>query len=986
MGMSPLATVPGPRRAKARASVPARVAEAVFVPADPPRASTLALWHPGGLPDWDAPTTDLDLVVPTGFRGGAPPPSPVPDRDPALGPAPDTGPGPRDPVTVRRRRVPARLVTMTDAIPWLVGFTPTAETTASLAAWVVAARLGSDLVARGRLYPGITDAGWDTWRAGPLDAADDERLAALLAIFPTAAHAIAIAGSRPLGVLDPATAVRGLYDAIADTMVRTAAAASVSARPAYAATAEVAPTDMSAHRDWLDLTGHGLGSQEHGARPVLRLDLPEDDTRSIHATLQLRSQRDPSLVVDTADLWDAPDAVLARLGATAEADLLLALHRGAKVWAPLGRALAEARPTDFEINDAEAVDLFGPVADDLAAAGFDVLWPKTLTTSAVDVKAVVSAATPSPAAVVGSGLDLNAVLTYRWEVSLGGEALTPDELHTLAEAKRPLVRLRGQWVAADPALLARMRRGPGRVRASDALGAALAGSLRIDEDDYEVEVEGVLATLAQRLRGLDAERDHRELPEPPGLTATLRPYQRRGLAWLAEMTSLGLGGCLADDMGLGKTIQLIALHVHRHHTGVSSAPTLVICPTSLLGNWERELHRFAPGVPVRRYHGGERSLADLAPNEVVLVTYGVVRRDRPALAELTWGLVVADEAQHVKNPLARTARELRLIPSEARLALTGTPVENRLTELWAILDWTTPGLLGPLEPFRRNVAVPVERHRDPEATERLARLVRPFLLRRRKIDPGIAPELPRKTETDEIVPLTAEQATLYEAVVRETMDQITAAEGVARRGLVLKLLTALKQVTDHPALYLKQSGPLAGRSGKLAALDELLATIVDAGDSVLVFTQYVSMGRLLEQHLRDQQLESLFLHGSVPVSQRERMVDRFQAGEVPIFLLSLKAGGTGLNLTRATHVVHFDRWWNPAVEDQATDRAYRIGQDRPVQVHRLISEGTIEDRIATLLANKRDLADAVVGTGEGWIGELTDADLAELVALSRGDE
>jgi SNF2 family DNA or RNA helicase len=306
-----------------------------------------------------------------------------------------------------------------------------------------------------------------------------------------------------------------------------------------------------------------------------------------------------------------------------------------------------------------------------------------------------------------------------------------------------------------------------------------------------------------------------------------------------------------------------------------------------------------------------------------------------------------------------------------------------LSELWAILDWTTPGLLGPLETFRRNVAVPIERHKDPETTERLARLVRPFLLRRRKIDPGIAPELPPKTETDQFVPLTTEQATLYEAVVRETMDQIENAEGIARRGLVLKLLTALKQITNHPAQYLKQPGPLDGRSGKLAALDELLDTILDADDSVLIFTQYVGMGRLLEQHLRTRNISPLFLHGGVPVAAREKLVDRFQAGEERVFLLSLKAGGTGLNLTRATHVVHYDRWWNPAVEDQATDRAFRIGQDRPVQVHRLISEGTVEDRIAQLLMRKRDLADAVVGTGEGWIGELSNEELSDLVSLAR---
>jgi SNF2 family DNA or RNA helicase len=366
---------------------------------------------------------------------------------------------------------------------------------------------------------------------------------------------------------------------------------------------------------------------------------------------------------------------------------------------------------------------------------------------------------------------------------------------------------------------------------------------------------------------------------------------------------------------------------------------------------------------------------------VVLVTYGVVLRDCERLAEIGWGLVVADEAQHAKNPFSRTARELRAIPAPARIALTGTPVENRLSELWAILDWTTPGLLGQLEAFTRRIARPVELYRDADATARFAALIRPFLLRRKKTDPGIAPELPRKTETDQLVPLTAEQVTLYEAMVQETMQAIAAAEGIERAGLVFKLLTGLKQICNHPAQYLKQPGPLPGRSGKLALFDELTDVILAGGESMLVFTQYTQMATLLQQHLDARGIRSLFLHGGVPVPRREEMVAEFQAGGVPVFLLSLKAGGTGLTLTRATHVLHYDRWWNPAVEDQATDRAYRIGQDRPVQVHRLIAEGTLEDKIAALLEKKRDLADAVIGSGERWIAELSDGELTELVSL-----
>ncbi len=473
--------------------------------------------------------------------------------------------------------------------------------------------------------------------------------------------------------------------------------------------------------------------------------------------------------------------------------------------------------------------------------------------------------------------------------------------------------------------------------------------------------------------------------QPEALAAELRDYQLRGLNWLARMTSLGLGGCLADDMGLGKTITLISLHLHRQTRKETAGPTLVVCPTSLMGNWQREIEKFAPGTRVRRFHGAQRSLDGLVDGEFVLTTYGTMRLDTERLNQASWGMVVADEAQHVKNPYSATAKQLRAIGTRARVALTGTPVENNLSELWAILDWTTPGLLGKLGAFRARYAKAVEGGADPGAAERLGQLVRPFLLRRRKSDPGIAPELPPKTETDRAVSLSAEQAGLYEAVVRETLAEISGADGFARRGLIVKLLTGLKQICNHPAQYLKEDKPrIPGRSGKLELLDELLDTILAEGASVLVFTQYVQMARLIEQHLAARGVPSQLLHGGTPVAEREAMVQRFQDGVVPVFLLSLKAAGTGLNLTRAEHVVHYDRWWNPAVEAQATDRAYRIGQTQPVQVHRLIAEGTIEDRIADMLVRKRELADSVLGSGEAGLTELTDAELSDLVELRGG--
>ena len=906
---------------------------AVFLPGDPGRLGTLALYDAPG----QAPSTTIELVLPTAK-------------------------------SVRRRTVPARLVPLDEAIPALLAIDRDSATP-SLAAWSVAATAAVGLIARGRLLPSASASGYDEWRIGPLDPADATFLHELAAAFPPEAHALAMPGT-PLTVRSAASLIRAAWDAIADTLARTAAAADAAGSTLFA--------DRDPHRvdgltGWL---AESTGSLDAGAKLVLRLELPVGQDVFARAVLQLRSAADPSLVMGTDELWRAPAVVLGRFGAQAETDLLLALRRGARVWAPLSTLLREATPTALELDDAALDDLLGETADLLAATGIEVLWPAELL--AEGLKLAATATTPTPASVTDAGFTLEALLDFRWQLTLGGEALDEDEINAIAEAKRPLIRLRGRWVTADPALIAKLRERRGRrLTAVEALAATLTGSLDIDGEAIPFTPPAALAVLARQLTG----GAPAELPPPRGLLATLRPYQHRGFCWLVEMAASGLGGCLADDMGLGKTVQVIALHLHRRATG--AGPTLVVCPTSLLGNWERELARFAPDVPVRRFHGGERHLDGLGPDEVVLVTYGVVRRDSGELAGVGWGLVVADEAQHVKNPLSRTARDLRSIPAAARIALTGTPVENRLTDLWAILDWTTPGLLGKLEAFRRGVAVPVERYRDKDATARLGRLTRPFLLRRRKIDPGIAPELPRKTETDQIVGLTSEQATLYEAVVRETMAAIKRSEGIERRGLVLKLLTALKQICNHPAQYLHQPGPLPGRSGKLAVLDELLDIITAAGDSVLVFSQYVAMGRLIEAHLNTRGIGSLFLHGGVPARRREEMVAAFQSGAAPVFLLSLKAGGVGLNLTRATHVIHFDRWWNPAVEDQATDRAYRIGQDRPVQVHRLIAEGTLEDKIAALLASKRDLADAVVGSGEGWLAELSDADLADLVSLGR---
>ncbi|GEB59148.1 helicase [Streptomyces gardneri] len=938
---------------------------AVFLPAGLPREGRVAFWAPDGdaLPDpAESGAERVELTVVRRHGSGA-----------------------------RTRVVPAVTLPVAAALPHLVAARRHPAAHLATAGWGAAALHALHLVARGRMLPGLTADDLDAWRAGPLDADDIAHLRAVAAAMPYEAHAVPAPGPGPLRLPEPEALVRAFLDAVADTLPRTPAAVHAVGAP-FAARA---PQHLPRARAWAAEAAAGMDA---GVRVSLRLDLSgyelfdiadtaagEEsgaERQAAAAILQIHSLADPTLVIDALALWAGEGE---HFGPRARIDAVLALRRAARVWPPLARLLERDVPDVLALTEDELYELLGPAAARLADAGVALHWPRELARS-LSASAVVRPALAAPgSATDGTAFfDSEELLRFNWQLALDGDPLTEREMDLLAEAHRPVVRLRDQWVVVDPDLVRKARkRELGLLEPVDALAVALTGTAEVDGETVPAVPVGALAALRDRLMaGPEA------VQAPPGLTATLRDYQLRGLAWLDLMTSLGLGGCLADDMGLGKTVTLIALHLRR----ARRAPTLVVCPASLLGNWQREVEKFAPGTPVRRFHGADRGL-DGMDGGFVLTTYGTLRTSAAQLAEREWGMVVADEAQHVKNPFSATAKALREIPAPARVALTGTPVENNLSELWALLDWTTPGLLGPLKAFRSRHARAVENNEEiehAEAVERLARLVRPFLLRRRKSDPGIVPELPPKTESDHPVSLTREQASLYEAVVRETMAQIEAAEGMARRGLVMKLLTSLKQICNHPAQYLKEQAPrgsgtarLAGRSGKLALLDELLDTILAEDGSVLVFTQYVSMARLLADHLAARGIQAQLLHGGTPVAERERMVDRFQAGEIPVFLLSLKAAGTGLNLTRAGHVVHYDRWWNPAVEEQATDRAYRIGQTQPVQVHRLVAEGTVEDRIAEMLLAKRALADAVLGSGEAALTELTDRELADLVSLRR---
>jgi hypothetical protein len=587
-------------------------------------------------------------------------------------------------------------------------------------------------------------------------------------------------------------------------------------------------------------------------------------------------------------------------------------------------------------------------------------------------------------------LSLGGVVDYDLHAALGGVAISDEEFRALAAATQPLVRLGGEWRLLGDKALRRARQlaqlalhGTG-IPALTALGATLAGRAELRGFDMEVDPAqaGELEDLARQLR--DPELRAAAEPEA-GFHGVLRPYQKSGLGWLVGMRRLGLGALLADDMGLGKTVQLIAYLLDRSD-GVE-APALIVCPASVLGNWQRELQRFAPGLTTHVHHGPERTrrIDELTGFDVVLTSYSLLPRDRQMLQRAEWRVVVLDEAQQVKNPLTRGAQAARALTASHRVALTGTPIENRLDELWSILHFLNPGLLDTRSAYRRRYSTPIEKQDDAAARERLRRITGPFILRRHKSDPGVLPDLPPRQLSNEFCTLTVEQAALYQATIDAMMGDVRGAGGIERRGHVLALLTRLKQVCNHPSQALGKPGSMAGRSGKLDRLTEMLSEAVDEGDSALVFTQFAVMGRMLSDYLpRTLQIDRLYLDGSTPVAERGRVVDAFQApgGEPRVLVMSLRAGGLGLNLTNASHVFHFDRWWNPAVEDQASDRAHRIGQTRIVQVHRMICAGTIEERIDQLIEAKRGLATSIVDRGvETAISDLSNEELADLVEL-----
>ncbi len=719
-------------------------------------------------------------------------------------------------------------------------------------------------------------------------------------------------------------------------------------------------------------------------RLFFRLEPPvEDDAWKLHVYLQ--SIADPSRFLAAADIWQQHPHL--------EGLLLAELSEAAGFFEKLDEIRNQPAPDCLQLTIEEAYQFLREAAEKLQDNGFGVqvpVWWSRRNQSRLGITLRIKQPEylrSAPAAA--SSFGLSQLLEFDAQVAMDEQELTADELQQLAEAKLPLIRLRGEWKEVNAADIARLYQyvteKPQRtLRMSELL------YLMAEEEEAPITIEHmpkVKFSMPTVLRNLLEGKMTEELANrvvPDTFKGKLRPYQQVGYAWLATMTEMGFGVCLADDMGLGKTIQLITLLLSVQ----KSKPALIICPTSLVHNWRNELSRFAPSLRVMVHHGQQRVHGQVFSeqaqlHDVVISTYSLTSRDEQNFASLIWSYLVLDESQYIKNSASKQARSVMAIKAEHRVALTGTPVENRLQELWSLFHFLNPGYLGTQRQFHTRFAVPIERERRKDRTQVLHQLTRPFILRRVKTDPAIIQELPEKIEQKTYCTLTSEQVSLYQATVTDMLEQIRTADGIKRRGLVLASLTRLKQICNHPALFLGDRFLQPGRSGKLQRLREIVGEILENGEAVLMFTQYVEMGQMIARFLEAEFAERcLFLHGGVKQQAREEMIQSFQTASGPnLFVLSLKAGGVGLNLTKANHVIHFDRWWNHAVENQATDRAYRIGQNKNVLVHTFICQGTLEERIDELIESKKNLADQVIGTGENWLTELSVGELTQLFTL-----
>jgi len=712
---------------------------------------------------------------------------------------------------------------------------------------------------------------------------------------------------------------------------------------------------------------------------------------------------DPSQRLALSNYWSALPAERERmstqLGADFETHLLLNLGLAARMVPKLWEGLDTAEPQAVALDLDEAFDFLSESAWVLEDAGFKIIVPAWWTPRGrrrAKIRLRSSPSKSASASSTGSGhVNLENLVQYRYQLAIGDEVVGEEEWQRLVEAKSPLVRFRGQWVELDRDKMQQMLafwREHGGETPQEGMKLSVQELLQhtATNDTFEVDRDDALSGMLDRLRDPSRLEPIADLPQ---LNAQLRDYQKRGVAWLRFIEQQGLNGCLADDMGLGKTMQVIARLVQEREGGEVSTPTLLVAPTSVIGNWRKEVERFAPHLPTLIHHGPDRERdagmfrQHAAGMAMVITSYALARLDQKLLTSMDWHRVVLDEAQSIKNPKAAQTKAVLKLKARHRLALTGTPVENRLTDLWSIFNFASPGYLDTQAKFRKRFELPVQRDNNPVQTATLKRLVEPFILRRVKTDKDIIRDLPDKVEAIQYCNLSKEQAALYESVVREVERQLEEKEGIERQGLMLSTLMKLKQICNHPAQFLQDGSAFTSeRSHKLERLGEMLEEAKADGDSVLIFSQFTEIGSQLERFLKqDLGYNTYYLHGGTPRSRREAMIEAFQDPETEpsIFVLSLKAGGVGITLTKANHVFHFDRWWNPAVEDQASDRAFRIGQEKNVFVHKFVTLGTLEERINDMIEEKKALAGAIVGNDESWLTRLDNESFKALIRLNR---
>ncbi|MCA1992576.1 MAG: DEAD/DEAH box helicase [Coleofasciculus sp. S288] len=712
------------------------------------------------------------------------------------------------------------------------------------------------------------------------------------------------------------------------------------------------------------------------------------------------SKKDPSLKLALDDYWhlnkETQENIHHEFGKEFEKDLLLSLGYAARIYPQIWKGLETHQPAGLRLTLEEAFAFLTESAWILEDAGYKVIVPAWWTPEGRQRAKIRLKASPkksSTSKTAGKGyFNLDTIIQYHYELSIGGQPVTEQEWQQLVNAKTPLVQFRGQWVELDRDKMQKMLefwQSHGQETPEMTLLDLMKKATEA-ADEIEVEHDGVLADMMAKLH----DRSRVEpIENPTKLQGTLREYQKRGVSWLQYLENLGLNGCLADDMGLGKSIQVIARLINEKESTPDVPPTLLIAPTSVVGNWLKEIERFAPHIRTLIHHGSnrikdEKEFKAASSNyDVIITSFTLVRKDEKLLKSVTWQRIVLDEAQNIKNPQAAQTKAILKLHANHRLALTGTPVENRLLDLWSIFNFLNPGYLGKEAHFRKSFEIPIQKENDKVKSTTLKKLVEPFILRRVKTDKQVIKDLPDKVEHKQYCNLTKEQASLYEAVVKDVEKQLEEAEGIQRKGLILSTLMKLKQVCNHPAQFLQDASEFVPeRSHKLERLAEMIEEVSAEGESLLIFTQFTEIGDNLEKYLKQTlRYNTYYLHGGTSRTKREKMIAEFQDPETEpsVFILSLKAGGVGITLTKANHVFHFDRWWNPAVEDQATDRAFRIGQKKNVFVHKFVTLGTLEERIDQMIEDKKKLSAAIVGTDESWLTELDNDSFKQLISLNK---